>query len=293
MTKSIILIFIMGSNFVFSIPKVVEIPYFRNDWNKIDFLEGAFYIIKTDKTPENNTKVKLSYDKKCLYIKIICEEKKIENVVQSYTGPEIWKNDCVEIFIDTNLDRKTYYQFIISVDGQIYGWDTERTPILKDWSAFTKKGKDYWETEIKIPFSILNISLSKGEIIGMTFCRERWAERLELSTWTPPIGFHRPKEFSLFIFGTSKDVMNKFWKIINGKLEILNKEKGNLKISEEIEEKINLLSEFSKETQNYLTDASFNKENFIRWLEKFERIKNSVKIDEIIYEIKIEKLLSK
>lgn len=293
MKKFIILtIFILNISTVFPARKVIQLPYFKNNWDKIAFLKGDFYLLNTDKVPENFTKVKIAYDKKFLFLKITCKEEKIANVIKSHTGPDIWQNDCVEIFIDTNFDRKSYYQFIVSVDGQIYGWDAERVPVLKGWSASNKVGDDYWETEIKIPFSILNIEPQKGRIIGMTFCRERWAEVLELSTWTPPRGFHKPEDFGIFVFGSLKDVIYGNLKNINYNLKILKKEIGKMYLSQELEDKIDLLEEFKEKTENYFTLKNIDNEKFIKWVEDFFVIKNSVNIEELIYKIRIEKLLS-
>ena len=157
--------------------------------------------------PENRTIAYLGYDNDALYIFFKCYESQMDKLTAQIREHEdrIWSDDCIEIFLDTNLDRTTYYHFLANAIGtkgesnstQGSGWNGK-------WEVKNFIGNDFWTAEIAIPFRSLSIKAPKpGTVWGINLCREETPKR-ELITWSDLIGgFHRPKDFGFLFFGQS------------------------------------------------------------------------------------------
>ncbi len=115
----------------------------------------------------------------------------------------VWVDDCVEVFLSTTSDAKTYYQFCVSASGAQYDARDRDASWDGYWLARTSIGKDAWYAELKIPYSTLGIS-SRTNLDGTwraNFCRDYWRHGgadAELSCWSPTFsGYHTPERFGL------------------------------------------------------------------------------------------------
>ncbi len=271
-----------------------EVPYYRGNWENIGRLGGEFYLVDTETVPENSTEIKIAYDRENLYIKAVCHELSMENVITHYSGGEIWRNDCIEVFIDAILERKVYYQFIVSVDGQIYGWDYERERVL-DWTGKTEKGDDRWVAEIRIPFSVLGIEPLAGKVLNVSFCRERRAEGVEFSTWTPPRGFGRPEEFGVLVLGAYHDAFILYAEKISREIRktgaLMERMELPKDVSDEAAENIRILKEIADDGRRLALKRRVSEEDFREWWMKYERARGEVDLDKAADEMKIESFL--
>ncbi|MGC9317641.1 MAG: sugar-binding protein [Armatimonadota bacterium] len=115
--------------------------------------------------------------------------------VQEDDGP-VWSDDCIELFVDGNLDLKTARQLVINSIGTVATLD----PGVGEWDPPVTRaavvGEDAWSVELALPLSSLGIT---GSDFGLNLCRERRAGgETELSCWSPTGGsFHQPSEFGL------------------------------------------------------------------------------------------------
>ena len=204
---------------IFALAKRVERPpkvdgrIERGEWPP--FVEEPFWDIFAvpDRAAKEGTKFSVCYDEKALYIAAVCQEPKPEGLVKAVTwhdGP-VYQDDSIEVFLDTNLDRKTYFHFVANCIGTRFeefvmdkSWDA-------DWLAAASVGKDRWTLEMAIPFSALKVKPKEGDVWGFNICREHWAHgRKEISAWSLTRGgFHNPKAFGRLIFGTARPVMRR------------------------------------------------------------------------------------
>ncbi|MBI3947128.1 MAG: carbohydrate binding family 9 domain-containing protein [Armatimonadetes bacterium] len=136
------------------------------------------------------TTIYVTYNSQHLYIAFECLESRMDRLEARTTerdGP-VLKDDSVQVFLDPNQDRFTYYQFAVNARGTRLdlkgdaagaqaGWDTP-------WNAAAARGEDRWWAEMAIPFSSLDIHLGKTTgTWGINFAREERPKR-ESSVWS-------------------------------------------------------------------------------------------------------------
>jgi len=133
-----------------------------------DFWKGAPAVelkrLGKGTTPARRTRVRTAYDDEAIYIGFSCEDD-MTKLVAVATGRDdkTWMSDCVEVFLDANNDRNSYYHFILNAANCIFDeyavhnidemgkyididWDGQ-------WQHAVSKGPEQWTAEIRIPFS--------------------------------------------------------------------------------------------------------------------------------------------
>jgi hypothetical protein len=156
-----------------------------------------------------NTNVFLSYDEKNLYIGFECFESYMNEIKSVAKSPDdVWADDCVEIFMDTNNDEISYYHILINSNGltsknynkkkkESYGWKGEI-------EVKTSKESNKWLVEVKIPFESLNKEEVDKKSWKMNFERERPAKSASIyedSIWSPTWGdSHMVDKFGIVRF---------------------------------------------------------------------------------------------
>ena len=148
------------------------------------------------------------YDASHLFVAFRCFESRMAGIsgrAQDRDG-DIWSDDCVEVFIDTNRDRKTYCQIEINAAGAI----TDKACVWRDgkvskdaqWNcaglqAVVSMGDDAWTVEMAIPFTGLGADLAKSAAWGFNLTRNETPHH-ELSSWAAvSTTFHSPREFGI------------------------------------------------------------------------------------------------
>ena len=145
------------------------------------------------------------YDRNNLYLGITSFEPEIKklNLRHRKHDSEVFKDDSIEIFLDLNQDRKSYYHIVVNSAGTIYdsfnimSFDGSHYT-NKGWNCHcrvaTSKGKNAWTVEIAIPFKYLgDAKITKGERWNFTIARERWIEPKEFTSYTGV--FNDPNQF--------------------------------------------------------------------------------------------------
>ncbi len=165
--------------------------------------------------PSEKTVAAVAVDDKNFYIAAKCYESAMREIIakaHQYNGP-VFNDDSIEIFLDTNHDKATYFHLAANSngatadDGQLNG----------NWTAKATKGNDYWNLEVAIPLENLidgntknnwTINLNRNEM-----------PRKELSAWRPTFGsFHRPNMFGEMQF-KSIDLPRIYAAIVKNKLK--------------------------------------------------------------------------
>ena len=131
----------------------------------------------------------------------------------------IWKDDCVEIFIDTERNYRKYHQFIINVAGRKADWYNRLATYTNDRieaKISINKEKKYWEAEIALYFEDLTraSTVAPGTVWTGNVCRdgyypedpdkpvaEFFDEYYYASYWSDCQGDnHQPQRWAYFIF---------------------------------------------------------------------------------------------
>lgn len=158
-----------------------------------------------------STVFKLANNDSNLFIKIVCEEKNINEIESSYKllDGKLWEDNSVEIFLAPNETGSRYFQIIINNLNTIFDGSNISGKYTSSWNcdgmrSFIQTNKASWEVLLAIPFKSLQEKRpSTSDIWRMNICRNRKTSTTsELSSWSKPIrGFHNSAGYGLLSFG--------------------------------------------------------------------------------------------
>jgi len=170
-------------------------------WKKAPVATGFVSIPRAEKA-RADTEVKIVTDGEWLYFAFHNIEP-LYGELKAYAinrDDACWQDDAVEVFLDTNLDRKTYYQAIVNNLGTIQDSDTRDGLWNGEIRTAPRKGKGFWDVEIAVKLSSIKAAPKAGEVWGMNLCRDRGAGK-EVSSWAfVGTGFHNPGKFGKLKF---------------------------------------------------------------------------------------------
>lgn len=184
-----------------------------------------FYCSDNNAVPaKTQTIAYLSYDENNLYIAFKNEEEDIKLLKAGVTERDgsLWNDDCNEIFINVP-DGKTY-QFIANAlgtkwDGTIYA-KIPGDPLIGDakwngeWTNAPAKGKDYWTTEMCIPFSNFKSRPDNGAKWSINLARERKINP-EISHFNrAAVAFNNVSKFASLKFSGDSAVIERYSEVV-------------------------------------------------------------------------------
>jgi hypothetical protein len=140
--------------------------------------------------PSEETKFKILYDAKNLYVLIRAFDREPDKIVKRMSRRDGFDGDFVEINIDSYHDKRTAFSFTASVSG-VKGdeyvsnngdnWDETWDPI---WYLATSIDDEGWIAEFRIPLSQLRFADVPEHTWGVQFTRFLFRKE-ERSTWQP------------------------------------------------------------------------------------------------------------
>ncbi|MEE9363872.1 MAG: DUF5916 domain-containing protein [Cellulophaga sp.] len=158
-------------------------------WNSVDW-GGDFIEYRPDSNtpPSQQTKFKILYDDKNLYIAVRCYDTEPDKIEKRLSRRDGFEGDWVEFNIDSYHDKRTAFSFTITAAG-VKGdefisengnnWDPSWNPI---WYAASKIDSEGWTAELKIPFSQLKFGNQQEQVWGFQSTRRIFREE-ERSIW--------------------------------------------------------------------------------------------------------------
>ena len=169
-----------------------------------------------DRTPEAATRVKLGYDDNAIYVAIECIEDRMADIKAVITerDGEVYVDDCIELFLDTNAAGATYFHFAVNALGTQFDerksqveWGGADPTWDGEWQAAAHRAKDRWTVEIAVPFATLGMEHpSEGQTWRANVARERHVVN-EFSTWSGLRGrFHQPLQFGKLRYASATSV---------------------------------------------------------------------------------------
>lgn len=170
-------------------PPVVDGIIDETSWNGVAW-ENDFIESRPDENtpPSNQTRFKIIYDQKFIYIGIQCLDSMPEKIVKRLSRRDSFDGDWVGVFIDSYHDKRTAFGFIVSaagVKGDVFetnnggNEDDSWNPI---WYTKTSIDAEGWTAEMKIPLSQLKFGKSEEQVWGMEVMRRHFREE-ERSVW--------------------------------------------------------------------------------------------------------------
>ena len=126
---------------------------------------------------------------------------------QAERDGEVWRDDSVEIFLDTNLDQRDFFQVVTNSIGTV--WDVKNSVVRSEqdneWNATiqvgTRLATDHWAAEVAIPFADMEVAPQAGDAWGFNLSRMRMSRDSEQMLWMPTYGnSQRPGKFGILLF---------------------------------------------------------------------------------------------
>ncbi len=176
-------------------------------WQDVPEQSGFVPLKASEKTKTDApTAFKAAADADNLYLNIRCYEKRMDELKKTADPAGLWGSDLVEIFLSPSGQPDEYYQFAATAGNlhfnMFYGEAGVITPdpYSPFWESKVFYGKDYWQVQIKIPFSAFymtrNVKWNSTWLVNITRTRRPVGE---YSSWSPlRSGFHQPHDFRKF-----------------------------------------------------------------------------------------------
>ena len=151
----------------------------------------------------------VGYFGQTLYFAVKGYEQDTSNLVAASTdrdARQIYMDDCVEIYLDTNHDGLTFYQFIVNSLGVVADDSDGPGGRGRAWStqfdAATSVADTFWVAEVAVPVAGLDDSaFVPGDVWGFNIARVRIGSASEFGQWVPTYGYsHRPDRFGYLVF---------------------------------------------------------------------------------------------
>jgi len=203
-------------------PRALEIPYAENgvvvdgildEW---DSAQPIFYIDNVPPPQRSSARTWAMWDENYLYVAFSVRDHFLRGTHIGHDNA--FPDDCVEILIDTRLDRSDlwlpddYCWHINTRDAILDDRGTVSGEIDKTWNgnAFSKttiRGTldddlpdEGYDVEVAIPWSDMGIAVSDGTKLGMDFCVNDFDEEPDkylYFDWCNLEVFHKPSGFGL------------------------------------------------------------------------------------------------
>ncbi len=191
---------------VVSVPAIAAAPVVDGkiepqEWRGAAVLSD-FITLGGEALPALPTTVYLCYDEQALYVgaKLFDPQPNQLRTEVTERDGEVWRDDCLELFMDTVGERKNYAHLVVNPLGTRY--DSFDRVVTEDfqWHVATSVDEDGWGVEIILPFAN-QITPQPGDqwiiAVGRNAVRTD-----ELSAWTRhDKSFHEPQNFGILIFG--------------------------------------------------------------------------------------------
>ncbi|MFY7670314.1 DUF5916 domain-containing protein [Tenacibaculum sp. MEBiC06402] len=169
-------------------------------WDHLDW--GGNFTQKVPdegKAPTYDTKFKIGYDEKYLYVALRAFDDEPEKIEERLSRRDGFAGDRINVIIDSYHDKRTAFVFTVTAAG-VKGeelatqngqdWDASWNPIWYTDAVVDDKG---WTAEMKIPLTQLRFGKSEEQIWGLNINRTLFRKQ-ERSLWQ-----RIPNEVSGFI----------------------------------------------------------------------------------------------
>lgn len=130
---------------------------------------------QTDGYPPVNTEAWLSYDESFLYVAVKCQEPILRDIlseVKTRDG-DMSDDDFIEIFFDTNSDKKSFHHFAVNPKGILYDAREKNASWNSTAQIATGKEANTWTVEMAIPLEEIGADFDAHKVWGFQMARHR------------------------------------------------------------------------------------------------------------------------
>jgi len=179
-------------------------------WTQAAELPG-FTVANSPDPPRKAIRAKVCFDDAAMYLGVACAEPEPDRIraVAPEGSSDVWRDDCVEIFIRHVPLPGTFYQYIVNSKGVRQSRARKGGQAVREWNpqwqAAARVGAKEWCVEVAIPHAAMaRPALTQGDSIGLKVGREdRVGARQELASWPGNEGYGSVGEFGTLFFGSA------------------------------------------------------------------------------------------
>ncbi len=170
-------------------PPIIDGRLSDTAWGQVpwgdNFTQKAPY---EGKKPSEQTRFKIMYDDKNLYVGIRAYDTKADKISRISSRRDDREGDWVEVILDSYFDRRTGFAFSVTaagvkqdmlVSGDGDNWDDSWDPV---WHVKTAVDDEGWTAEMCIPFSQLRFAGNDQQTWGLHVARHLYRKQ-ELVEW--------------------------------------------------------------------------------------------------------------
>ncbi|MCK4324351.1 MAG: hypothetical protein KAW89_07465 [Armatimonadetes bacterium] len=173
----------------------------RQEWGQAAVL-SEFVTLGGESRVQLPTTVYVGYTEQALYVGARLFDPNPQQLRREVTqrDGEVWRDDCLELFVDTAGERQDYAHLAVNALGTKY--DSYDRVVTEDfqWEAAATIHDDGWSVEIQLPFAN-QIAPQPGDEWIVEVARNA-ARSDVLSSWgCHNKSFHEPQNFGTLIFG--------------------------------------------------------------------------------------------
>jgi hypothetical protein len=210
------------------IDEKIEIDGYLNEnaW-KISKRDGNFYKYWQPKPikGELNTEFIIFYNEKGLYFASINYDENIENIKATRKmrdDPELWTDDCNEIYFDPEGKGVGYLRYVVNflgTQGDERRIDTANTDASwnhENWIYKTSKGKNYWIVESFFPWNDVFKKPEEGDIWMFNLVRYSFSTgKFRGVSWSCGGSYNSPDKFGYLYFSKKEVDLNKIGEVLS------------------------------------------------------------------------------
>lgn len=151
------------------------------------------------------TKAKFLWDNKGLWVAFEMSEPQPSTMVAKQTKRDshVYQDDCIQLYLDTDFDRKDYYHIVLNPKGTIMDSIIhDRKYNLAGMKVANTTGDQVWNVEIFIPWKEIDVKKPKsGMRIGLEINRDRRQGQPFGAYWSPTYSHwgHVPSRFGILV----------------------------------------------------------------------------------------------
>ena len=152
------------------------------------------------KAARARTEAWLCRDAKRLYVAARCHDDRLEGLVTRFEGPELWRNDCLVIWVVPDKQEAAGTVLTVACDGRLAlgkpgpgapGAPASGTPVAIE--VKTRREQGGWTVEVAIPVAVFAAPIRPVSTWALGLGRRKWTDPAEVSTFQG--GIDRPGEF--------------------------------------------------------------------------------------------------
>ena len=204
---------------VYPTPKAGTAPLLDGElddpcWKEPPLVSGFTFFGKHDTLTDVQTHFRVTYDDQALYVALTCDEPEMTKLKKSGPGSRdghsaVFRDECLEFFVDPFHDHANYYQIAVSVQETIYDGRGTDTTWNSTTRVATRLGPKAWVMELALPWTDVAVkSVKPGMVVGFNVCRDRNVQQKQWTNWSPVArGFHNSPMFGHLVLSPTTKML--------------------------------------------------------------------------------------